>query len=201
MNLIFASASQAGVVISRESPEAFHEYYYAYPPRFWDQFHKSANRDSKLVKDSGAVWYAQFHWGWATYTGDYIDGGIEIGNHQGPDDYDQTSYSLQKNYGVSISADASRNLNAIWNGVSAGDGLPLTEPYNEIWIQLYVDTRDPLDITSLSNMFIDAASLPDMTARVPSDGNYDPDVNMHIIKVRFDDRPTNIGEFSLTADW
>jgi hypothetical protein len=153
---------------------------------------------SKPVTGSGAVWYAQFQAGNTTSTSNTLDQWeIEVGGPSGATDYGHSTWAFLGTYDFNVAVDGSSNLTAIFNGGGAGDGYPVVGAFNEIWVQLLVDTNDPLDTINVTNHSIDSAGLSNMTVSGDTSG---PVFITQSFKFHFDDKLENIGQFNLSGD-
>jgi hypothetical protein len=154
---------------------------------------------SKPVSGSGAVWYAQFQAGNTSSTSNTLEQWeIEIGGPAGATDYGHTTWAGNQTYDFSISVNSANKLTAIFNGGSSADdsGYRITDPFNEIWIQLVVDTNVSTHHIDITNHEVDSLALSNMSVG----GDTVDDYASQAFKFHFDDKLSNIGEFDLSGD-
>ncbi len=154
---------------------------------------------SKPVTGSDAVWYAQIQAGNTGSTSSTSEQWeIEVGGPSGATDYGHSTWTFQGTYDFNISVDSANNLTAIFNGAGAGDGYPIIGSFNEIWVQLVVDTNDPLDKIDVTNHEVNSLALSNMS--VTGDTNQLGSYANQSFKFHFDDKLANIGEFDLSGE-
>jgi hypothetical protein len=154
---------------------------------------------SKPVTGSGAVWYAQFQAGNTSSTSNTFEQWeVEIGNVSGATDYGHTSWVGNQTYDFSISVNSANKLTAIFNDGSSADdsGYRISDPFNEIWIQLVVDTNVSTHHIDITNHEVDSLALSNMSVG----GDTVDDYASQAFKFHFDDKLSNIGQFDLSGD-
>ncbi len=112
----------------------------------------------------------------------------------GDDDFADTTWAVSPSTNsFSFYIDGASNLEATANANTPATD-PVTDSFNEIWLFLEVDSTAPDsgDLLEISNMVIGTFSVP--TLSVTGGTGF---VGQ---KIRFDDEPLNIGEFSLSGD-
>jgi hypothetical protein len=112
-------------------------------------------------------------------------------------DFGHTTWESGEAYTFTSIIDGNSNLNTVFNGVSSGDGVPIAQAINEVWIEARIASAGfSAESIEITNQLFDGVSLPDLIVT-----GYTPDNPVSVaFKIHDNSRLNNLGESSYSAD-
>lgn len=175
--LSFAACAQAATIVNNVTVTEFEEVF--------------DYGNSRTKSGGDGVWYAQIQAGGGS------DHELELGGTGSATDTAESTWVDGSDNPFIVAVDGANNLTLTFNGNGAGDGFPNPSAFNEVWVGLRLAANFTSDVLSTNSTQTDGPSLlPNLSITNANSGN----PKFEGYKFHFDDRLSNIGQFSLTGN-